>query len=351
MWGGRKWLLFLFEYETPDGEIEVGTLIDALYEQERTIAILRQHKNDYMEAAEGTRKALEAENARLERLVSHWQGLAVTNRKVADDALAQLAAIQGWMGEADKHRAQPEVAENTGSHAMAKNQLSRQEQAVARDVEGVAAPCEASPGNDIFAWATFDGEGSYDLRLFDGNESYRDDFRRNNPRHHPDWVFPLYRNSITAAMAAEVETWRSNALMLEQANVGLAQLNGKLRAELAEVKGREAVGEVQLRTGGGISLLHVDLTQPLPPGTKLYTAPQPAPAQDVAGLASSDPVAKAEFETRLRKEFESRWPKPKGVTWGAGINDYCVSEFAEGIALSYPDMWMAYKAGAMRTNQ
>lgn len=80
-------------------------------------------------------------------------------------------------------------------------------------------------------------------------------------------------------------------------------------------------------------------------------APQPAPAQDVAGLASSDPAAKAEFETLLRKEFESRWPKPKGVTWGAGINDYCVSEFAEGIALSYPDMWMAYKAGAMRTNQ
>lgn len=167
-----------------DGEIEVGTLIDALYEQERTIAILRQHKNDYMEAAEGTRKALEAENARLERLVSHWQGLAVTNRKVADDALAQ-------------------------------------------------------------------------------------------------------HQRITAAMAAEVETWRSNALMLEQANVGLAQLNGKLRAELAEVKGREAVGEVQLRTGGGISLLHVDLTQPLPPGTKLYTAPQPAPAQDVAGLVNA----------------------------------------------------------------
>ena len=176
----------------------------------------------------------------------------------------QLAAIQGGMGEANKHGAQPEVAENTGSHAMAKNQLSRQEQAVARDVEGVAAPCEASPGNDIFAWATFDGEGSYDLRLFDGNESYRDDFRRNNPKHHPDWVFPLYRNSITAAMAAEVE---------------------RLRAELAEVKGREAVGEVQLRTGGGISLLHVDLTQPLPPGTKLYASPPASP--DVDGLVKA----------------------------------------------------------------
>ena len=100
-------------------------------------------------------------------------------------------------------------------------------------------------------------------------------------------------------------------------------------------------------------LVSPDMAADYLPGcaTPLYTTPQPAPAQDVAGLASSDPVAKAEFETRLRKEFESRWPKPKGVTWGAGINDYCVSEFAEGIALSYPDMWMAYKAGAMRTNQ
>jgi hypothetical protein len=106
---------------------------------------------------------------------------------------------------------------------------------------------------------------------------------------------------ITAAMAAEVERWCSNALMLEQANAGLAQLNGKLRAELADaksardaygqnaidlqkqrdalraelaaVKGQEAVGEVQLKTGGGISLLHVELTQPLPPGTKLYASP------------------------------------------------------------------------------
>lgn len=48
-----------------DGEIEVGTLIDALYEQERTIAMLREHKNDYMDAAEGTRKYLEAELAKL----------------------------------------------------------------------------------------------------------------------------------------------------------------------------------------------------------------------------------------------------------------------------------------------
>lgn len=136
--------------------------------------------------------------------------------------------------------------------------------------------------------------------------------------------------SIAAAPAQgqQVE-WRTTAVMLEQANAGLAQLNGKLRAELSALKahpeayqfdgqvlrdehgnylaefmayeqsfidrllhpqpelkaqqvGQEPAGEVHLRKGGGISLLHVELAQPLPPGTKLYTAPKPAPAQDVA---------------------------------------------------------------------
>ena len=89
------------------------------------------------------------------------------------------------------------------------------------------------------------------------------------------------------AQGQQVE-WRTTAVMLEQANAGLAQLNGKLRAELSALKaqqvGQEPAGEVHLRKGGGISLLHVELAQPLPPGTKLYTAPQPAPATDVAGL-------------------------------------------------------------------
>ena len=62
-----------------DGEIEVGTLIDALYEQERTIAILRQHKTDYMEAAEGTRKALEAECERLRMQLAACGVVALAN--------------------------------------------------------------------------------------------------------------------------------------------------------------------------------------------------------------------------------------------------------------------------------
>lgn len=78
-----------------DGEIEVGTLIDALYEQERTIAILRQHKTDYMEAAEETRKALEAECSRLRAALGQYADdnnwcydTCNISRDVAKDALA-----------------------------------------------------------------------------------------------------------------------------------------------------------------------------------------------------------------------------------------------------------------------
>lgn len=72
-------------------------------------------------------------------------------------------------------------------------------------------------------------------------------------------------------------------------------------------------------------------------------AVEQAPAQD-----ELDPIEKAALDARLRRDFEARWPVPKGVIWGAAVCDYCLSDFAQGIALSYPDMWMAYKAGAAR---
>jgi len=72
-------------------------------------------------------------------------------------------------------------------------------------------------------------------------------------------------------------------------------------------------------------------------------AVEPVPVQD-----ELDPIEKAALDARLRRDFEARWPVPKGVIWGAAVGDYCLSEFAQGIALSYPDMWMAYKAGSER---
>ena len=189
---------------------------------------------------------LEAENARLQsafdELAERYGKLqtgedsllarVVTER---DAARAQLAAIQGGMGEG------VEVVAYVGREAR-------------MTLEG----WEDGHEYVVLAEHASDADKRYDVPLMTVAQHQR----------------------IVAAMAAEVETWRSNALMLEQANVGLAQLNGKLRAELAEVKGREAVGEVQLRTGGGISLLHVDLTQPLPPGTKLYTLPPASHVQE-----------------------------------------------------------------------
>jgi len=86
--------------------------------------------------------------------------------------------------------------------------------------------------------------------------------------------------------------------------------------------------------------------KPIVPGGSFqmaYGAPQ-------QGQSGTSPVDLAAEEILLRQEFESRWPVPKGVTWAAGVGDYCVSEFASGIALSYPDMWMAFKAGAARVN-
>ena len=136
----------------------------------------------------------------------------------------------------------------------------------------------------------------------------------------PDWA--IARNwdySLVAAAPAQGQQveWRTTAVMLEQANAGLAQLNGKLRAELSALKaqqvGQEPAGEVHLRTGGGISLLHVELAQSLPPGTKLYTAPQPAPAQDVAGLLEwavdrwHAEVANRPLQNRLRRTLDDTW--------------------------------------------
>ena len=43
-----------------------------------------------------------------------------------------------------------------------------------------------------FAWATFDGEGGYDLRLYDMNEDYKDNYIERNGEKYKDCVIPLY---------------------------------------------------------------------------------------------------------------------------------------------------------------
>lgn len=52
----------------------------------------------------------------------------------------------------------------------------------------IAATKQAEP----FAWATFDGEGGYDLIQCEGNENYRNEYIKRNGEKYADWVFPLY---------------------------------------------------------------------------------------------------------------------------------------------------------------
>jgi hypothetical protein len=41
------------------------------------------------------------------------------------------------------------------------------------------------------AWRTFDGEGQYEYRAYEENESYADEWDKRNP-NHKGWVDPLY---------------------------------------------------------------------------------------------------------------------------------------------------------------
>jgi len=44
------------------------------------------------------------------------------------------------------------------------------------------------------AWRTFDGEGQYEYRAYEENETYADDWNKRNP-NHKGWVEPLYTHS------------------------------------------------------------------------------------------------------------------------------------------------------------
>lgn len=50
------------------------------------------------------------------------------------------------------------------------------------------------------AWRTFDGEGGYDYRTYEGNEDYATEWARRNPRH-VGWVEPLITTASAHAFA------------------------------------------------------------------------------------------------------------------------------------------------------
>lgn len=51
-----------------------------------------------------------------------------------------------------------------------------------------------------FAWAEFDGEGGYDLRLYEENETFHADYIAKNGEKYRDWVWPLLRADEVARL-------------------------------------------------------------------------------------------------------------------------------------------------------
>lgn len=56
---------------------------------------------------------------------------------------------------------------------------------------GIIGKLLAQPEQEPVAWRTFDGEGGYDYRSYEDNESYADDWNKRNP-NHAGWVDKLY---------------------------------------------------------------------------------------------------------------------------------------------------------------
>ena len=189
--------------------VELCRLSDAT----RTIAELRERLDVMTQCADNYSRMFEESAEECERLRTDNSSLRGSCKALGENNKHQARSVKKLErerdtlrqpeGDAHKNEAQPEVAQNTGSRSMT-NKLSSQGCTGCTGVEGVAAPCETPDAVDIFAWATFDGEGSYDLRLYEDNEGYRDDFRDANPLLHPDWVFPLCRLSDAQRAIAEL---------------------------------------------------------------------------------------------------------------------------------------------------
>lgn len=97
-------------------------------------------------------------------------------------------------------------------------------------------PAEPEP----FAWATFDGEQSYDLRLYAENEDYREDYIKRNGEKYASWVTPLYATPHDSkdqidALKAELQQRALEAMSLDAQNMELAAERDALKAENARL--------------------------------------------------------------------------------------------------------------------
>ena len=124
----------------------------------------------------------------------HLNGAAVYNDKTAYDRQALLDALEA-LGR--------EVAE---LKLRAGNGYSRKIEELTAERDQARAELAAIRAQEPVAWQTFDGEGGYEYRSYEDNESYADDWQRRNPKYRLSGL-------VTKLYAAPVPTQDVGALV------------------------------------------------------------------------------------------------------------------------------------------
>ena len=190
--------------------------------------------------------ALEAELERRKQLDQEALEFRQELIRERDDALAQLAAIQGGMGE---------------------------------EVEVVAWRIE----HPVSQWKVYEQRQDWAYQQY-GHIKYQ----------VQDLMTVAQHQRITAAMAAEAERLKAEVTRWHTLACNHSRAEDQLRAELAEVKGREAVATIEQREPyedgtpnpcKTLCWVGDNAEDDLPAGTKLYTTPPASP--DVEGLVKA----------------------------------------------------------------
>ena len=105
--------------------------------------------------------------------------------------------------------------------------------------EAIVAIKAALAQPEPVAWRTFDGEGGYDYRSYEDNESYADDWSKRNP-NHAGWVDKLYTHSqrtfvgLTDEEMRDLWSWSATSEAEKTANTQQHAFARAIEAKLKE---------------------------------------------------------------------------------------------------------------------
>lgn len=137
-----------------------------------------------------------------------WSCVKVLREALADAPLVPAPGVQG--GESIIALALSALQANENWHVTYDDDGGYLDSNLHATNRKVIALLTAQPvARTPFVWATFDGEGGYELRLYKDNETYRDDFVARNGSAYADWVQPLYtaaQQTPPAAVGKELTT-------------------------------------------------------------------------------------------------------------------------------------------------